>query len=109
MVITFKSNGNSDIKWHHRVRVGLTDEWITVTAGAKVWKPVGLGNLSPHLGAGFGRGAGGVPERAEVHVGAGLDDPTWQALGAGLPAPPARRSSAPATPFPPPLRGRGGV
>jgi hypothetical protein len=74
-----------------------------------VWKPVGLGNLSPHLGAGFGCGAGGVPERAEVHVGAGLDDPPWQALGAGLPAPPSRRSSTPATPFPPPLRGRGGV
>ena len=49
---------------------------------------------------GDGAVGGGVPERAEEHVGAGLDDPARQALGAGPPVP------VPLLPAPL-LRGRG--
>lgn len=56
---------------------------------------------------GVGVLGGGVPERAEEHVGAGLDDPARQALGAGPPVPAGRRPLA-AVPLPAPLlRGRG--
>ena len=65
--------------------------------------------MSIILVVGDGAVGGGVPERAEEHVGAGLDDPARQALGAGPPVPvPAGRRLAAAAPTLPPLLLRGG-
>ena len=62
--------------------------------------------MSIILVVGDGAVGGGVPERAEEHVGAGLDDPARQALRAGppVPVPAGRRRPLAAAPL---LRGRG--
>ena len=50
---------------------------------------------------------GGVPERAEEHVGSGVHNPARQVLRAGPPVPAGRQLLAEITLPPPVLRSRG--